>query len=111
MCGRPWATLTDFARDPETRPLGVTVNFDEPYLSLIFFVHGCGTTIGVPAGELRPLLPPLEGPVLCETEECRHHCLTFSDLVACDRPCRNAPLRRLLADLDAAKSGTPRSAP
>ncbi|HEY3357186.1 MAG TPA: hypothetical protein VGQ83_28310 [Polyangia bacterium] len=99
FCRREWETLDEFARDPECRPLGLVVHFKDAYRSLLLFNHSCGTTLAVRADDFRDRMPPLEGPLLAGSDGCHEHCLRFGDLEPCDQPCRNAPLRRLMADM------------
>jgi hypothetical protein len=98
-CRSDWASLDDFMRDPEVRPLGLVIHFRDAYRSLLLFNHRCGTTLALRADELRDRLPPLDGPSLAGQPTCNNLCLRFEELGECDQPCRHAPLRKLLAEM------------
>jgi hypothetical protein len=103
LCQREWPTRVDFELDPELPVLGIVVHFGDPYRGLVLFNHRCGTTIAIAVADFRDELPPLAGELHTGQEGCPGHCLRFADLEACDQPCRNAPLRRFVHSLAAAK--------
>jgi hypothetical protein len=99
FCRKTWPTPEAFVRDRAITPIGLTIDFDEPYRSLFMFNHCCGTTLGVEAGGFRNHFPALVGESLARTAGCRQRCLDINDLESCDQPCRNATLRQFLQTL------------
>lgn len=107
-CGRPWPTWDDFVGDPQVRLLGLQAVPHLPEASVLVFEHRCGSSVSVLTRRLHHLLPEhpaLEWPSLRGTEACRRHCLSLADHEACDRRCRHALDRDLLALVSAAGSG------
>ena len=98
-CQHEWPTAEDFERDDCARPLGLVVDFEDPWQTLVLFNHTCGSTLALRAEELRERLPPLEAELLADQPMCTRHCRTFGDLEPCPNPCRNAPLRNYVARL------------
>ena len=97
MCKYVWLSAADFEREGRTRPLGLVVDFDDPWQTLVLFNDACGSTLALRAEELRERLPPLDAELLASHPLCSRHCLKFDDLEPCANPCRNAPLRNYVA--------------
>ena len=94
FCKHEWPSVEDFERDGRTRPLGLVVDFDDPWETLVLFNHACGSTLALRAEELRARIPCLEAAALLAGEPpCPGRCLRYGDLEPCLNPCRNAPLR------------------
>jgi hypothetical protein len=104
FCGKTWPTPDAFIGDLALTPIGLTVDFDDPYRSLFMFNHRCGTTLGVEAEHLRNHFPQLVGESLARTSNCRRHCMDVNDLELCDQPCRNETLREFLQALRVART-------
>lgn len=99
-CGRLWPTWEAFVTDPDVRLLGLQSIAAVPEATLLVFEHWCGSSVSVLASRLHGLLPdhPAAGwPSLRGTPECRGHCLSLSDHGPCDRRCRHARDREILA--------------
>jgi len=99
-CGRPWRSWDDFLGDPQLRLLGLQAVMRVPNANLLVFEHRCGSSVSLLTKRLRHLVPehPSDAwPSLRGTDQCRRHCLSLADHKACDRPCRHARDRDLLA--------------
>ena len=99
-CGRPWRSWDDFLGDPQLRLLGLQAVARVPDANLLVFEHRCGSSVSLLTKRLRHLIPehPADAwPSLRGTDQCRRHCLSLEDHEACDRPCRHARDRDLLA--------------
>lgn len=99
-CGRPWRSWEDFLADPHLRLLGLQAVTRVPDANLLVFEHRCGSSVSLLTKRLQHLIPehPADGwRSLRGTEECRRHCLHLEDHGTCDRPCRHARDRDLLA--------------
>jgi hypothetical protein len=97
MCKHEWPAAADFEREGRTRPLGLVVDFDDPWETLVLFNDACGSTLAFRAAELRERLPPLDAELMAGQPLCPRRCSKFDDLEPCPNPCRNAPLRNYVA--------------
>jgi hypothetical protein len=103
MCRKAWATREDFLEDPSLKLLGLQVVAELPDANLIVWEHECGTSVSVLARRMHDLLsPPVDGdtwplPLLLNSPDCQQLCTSLENLLACDRPCRNAFDRRVMA--------------
>ena len=99
-CGRPWRSWDDFLGDPQLRLLGLQAVTRVPDANLLVFEHRCGSSVSLLTKRLRHLIPEHPSDAwssLRGTDQCRRHCLSLQDHAACDRPCRHARDRDLLA--------------
>jgi hypothetical protein len=90
-CGFIWRSQDDMLADPDVGIIGYQAHFEELALGLFYFNHGCGTTLGIPAGDFRHLY---DGPVFPDrlqgTAECPGYCLNKSELRSCPARCECA---------------------
>ena len=93
LCKHEWPSAEDFERDGRARPIGLVVDFEDPWQTLVLFNDACGSTLAFRAEDVRERLPPLEAELLADQPLCPARCLKFGDLEPCPNPCRNAPLR------------------
>jgi hypothetical protein len=93
LCKHEWPSAEDFERETRTCPLGLVVDFEDPWQTQVLLNDACGSTLAFRAEERRARLPPLEAELLAGQPMCPRRCLKFDDLEPCPNPCRNAPLR------------------
>ena len=105
MCREVWTTPEVFLRGLSLLPIGLIVDFENPYQSLFMFNHSCGTTLAIEASSFRDHFPLLVGESLARTPGCPLHCVDIHDLESCNQPCRNAELREFLAAMRRARDG------
>jgi len=103
-CSRPWYSWEDFVADPQLRLLGLQAVTRVPDANLLVFEHRCGSSVSLLTKRLQHLVPDHPAaawPSLRGTDQCRRHCLSLADHDRCDRPCRHARDRDLLALVEA----------
>ena len=99
-CGRLWDTWDAFVTDPEVRLLGLQSIAAVPEATLLVFEHFCGSSVSVLTRRLHHLVPDhpaAQWPSLRGTEECPGLCLSLAERDPCDRHCRHARNREILA--------------
>lgn len=102
-CDECWTTRDAFLDDPRTALIGYQVDFLDLTAGYLLFNHNrdeCGSTLAVEVERFADLYEGPEHPrALFGTAECGGRCGRIEDLTRCDRPCRNAWVRELLAQI------------
>jgi hypothetical protein len=106
-CGRVWRSWEELLGDPGLRLLGLQAVRRVPDANLLVFEHRCGTSVSLLTKRLRHLIPEHRAdawPSLRGTDQCRRRCLSLADHEPCDRCCRHARDRDLLAMVEALRA-------
>jgi hypothetical protein len=100
-CDKTWATREDFLADGELILNGYQVDFSRPETGFLLFTHhreDCGSTLAL---EVQRFADLYRGPGhdldLHGTTDCSGLCGRTENLMRCDRKCRNAWVRDLVA--------------
>jgi hypothetical protein len=104
-CGRT-IPLDELVHSPEIEPIGMLIEpgFD---LTLYFFNHtcpDCGTTFTRPIEDFHRFIEePIPPELRAGQPGCGGACTRLGDLAVCHNECRNAPYRRFLLRMVAAR--------
>ena len=94
-----WFSRRAILMNPEIKPIGMSVNPNNPDLSLFFFEHDngkCGTSFTIPVKEFLPVIEePLEENLMGRAN-CPGLCTHLDELSECHSKCLYAPFRRLV---------------
>ena len=108
-CATRWVDRDSFIDDPLTELIGYQVDFLDLTGGYLLFNHhrdGCGSTLALEVERFVDLYRGSAHPEsLYGTAECGGRCGRVDDLARCDRPCRNAWVRELLAQIVERKAG------
>ena len=99
---KEWFSRRAILRDPKIKPIGMSVNPNDPDLSLFFFQHdceNCGTSFTIPVKEFLPVIEEPLDDNLQGRANCPGHCTHLDDLSDCHLPCLYAPFRRLILSI------------
>jgi hypothetical protein len=100
MCQARWETCRQFIEDPDLMLNGYFADFTDPPEGLILVTHhiqGCGSTLGVKAGQLEHLYTgPRYFTRNTGNPECGGRCMSESDFTPCGVDCDMHWIREIL---------------
>jgi hypothetical protein len=100
MCKACWETCREFVEDPSLALNGYFADFTDPNEGLILVTHrvaGCGSTLGIKAGQLEQLYTgPKYSVHNAGNPDCGGHCLTDNDFSTCSATCEMRWIREVM---------------
>ena len=96
-CRQVWQTRDQFLDDPDIELIGYQANFKVLSAGLLYFNHGCKSTLALPAEGFADLY---QGPMFekrqTDGERCPAYCMNQNELSACPAECECAYVREII---------------